>query len=155
VVRCILVPLDGSATAARGLHEAIGVAASRHAVLQVLHVVDPYVPDMGYAPAFAFEEGQAAMCRRGDDLLALACKDAATQGVAAEPALCIASQRSVAETIVEQAQRRGCELVVMGTHGRSGVRRVLIGSVAEAVARLSTTPVLLVPPAPAVEARYG
>jgi universal stress protein A len=49
-----------------------------------------------------------------------------------------------AETIVETARQRGCDLIIMGTHGRSGVAHLLLGSVAEKVARIAPCPVLIV-----------
>lgn len=53
--------------------------------------------------------------------------------------------RRVAESIVDAAERYGADLVVMGTHGRTGLQRVLLGSVAEAVLRRARVPVLVVP----------
>jgi nucleotide-binding universal stress UspA family protein len=57
---------------------------------------------------------------------------------------------TAAQTIVDMARQLHCNLIVLGTHGRSGVVRALIGSVAEGVARHSNVPVLLVPPTASV-----
>ncbi len=56
----------------------------------------------------------------------------------------VRAEHSVAETITRTAQDGGFDLIVIGTHGREGLNRVLLGSVAERVARLSNTPVMLV-----------
>ncbi|MCL6500016.1 MAG: universal stress protein [Firmicutes bacterium] len=59
----------------------------------------------------------------------------------------------VAQAIVDAAERFGADLIVMGTHGRTGLQRVLLGSVAEGVLRRSPVPVVVVPPRAARAAR--
>lgn len=60
---------------------------------------------------------------------------------------------SVAQAVVDAAERFGADLIVMGTHGRTGLQRVLLGSVAEGVLRRSPVPVVVVPPRAARAAR--
>jgi len=60
--------------------------------------------------------------------------------------LAFSSEGGVSNEIVEQANRIAAELIVVGTHGRTGIRRVLLGSVAEDVLRKAHRPVLIVPP---------
>jgi nucleotide-binding universal stress UspA family protein len=70
---------------------------------------------------------------------------AVAAGVAAEP---LALSGRAQDVIVEVAQSRGVDLIVMGTHGRTGVRHLLLGSVAERVVRAAPCPVLVVPVRP-------
>lgn len=65
-------------------------------------------------------------------------------GVRAQPVV-VKAKKPVAEEIIDYAKEEDIHLIVMGTHGRSGVRRLLVGSVAEDVVRHSPCPVLLVP----------
>jgi nucleotide-binding universal stress UspA family protein len=62
-------------------------------------------------------------------------------------------QGNVYETILDVAKVRGCDLIVMGTHGRRGLSHALLGSVAEKIVRLSSVPVLTVRPAAAQAAK--
>lgn len=140
----ILVPLDGSDTARRGLTEAIGLARGLGASLQLLHVVtdlqwlvDPIV--LG-APQTLRQELQGF----GEKLLAEAAKACEAGGVVAQTRLRQAAGSGPGQSIVEEVGASGCDLVVMGTHGRRGVGRVLLGSDASAVAAASPVPVLLV-----------
>ena len=140
----ILVPLDGSATAERGLREAIGLGGDQAATLHLLHVMDDYPMSAVRAPVIGFQDTLDGLRRHGDALLAKARRLAAEAGVAAQTSLREATLETVAETIIDEARTTACDLIVMGTHGRRGVSRLTMGSEAEAVARTSPVPVLLV-----------
>lgn len=140
----ILVPIDGSSTATRGLTEAIGLARSCGASLALVYVVDahPLAIDAGEPETWnAMVEG---LRRVGRAVLAQGAKLAAQQGVATTLDLYDSPGGRVAERIVAEAQQCGCDLVVMGTHGRRGFSRAMLGSDAEYVLRSSPVPVLLV-----------
>jgi nucleotide-binding universal stress UspA family protein len=146
----ILVPLDGSATAERGLREAIGLAAEQKSRLFLLHVVDEYPLVLQMSSALNHEQTERASLRMttlreyGDGLLAKAGKLAADAGVAADTRLREISSGRIADVIVEEAALSGCDLIVMGTHGRRGFSRLMLGSDAELVVRTAGVPVLLV-----------
>lgn len=145
MTRRILVPIDGSGTAAQGLTQALSLAAELktppHFVL--LHLVErpSSLPEagFGYDPELIAqamkEEGQALLTRTR-----ARCEEA---GFTAETELRDADQR-IADIVVERARTRECDLIVMGTHGRRGASRWVMGSDAEAVVRSSPVPVLLV-----------
>jgi nucleotide-binding universal stress UspA family protein len=85
------------------------------------------------------------LLRSGRKALAAAETRARRKGLRAETALLEKPVGRVADAIVADAKRWRADLIVMGTHGRSGFDRLLIGSNAELVARHSPVPVLLVP----------
>jgi nucleotide-binding universal stress UspA family protein len=141
----ILVPLDGSPTAERGLREAIRLASGHHTHLILLHVIGD-CPTMGeFASTEPFDDMRARRRREAEQMLEPAREMAQGARVTARTEICFPVE-SVPDSILETAKRVDCDLIVTGTHGRGGVRRAVLGSVAEAVARHSPVPVLLVPP---------
>jgi nucleotide-binding universal stress UspA family protein len=141
--RRILVPLDGSATAERGLQEALGLAKAFDSVLVLLNVLELYPVMMEMATATTWQQISDDLRTQGQRVLEKAHERARAAGVASEAVLEDANGR-VCDVIVEQAGKRECDLVVMGTHGRRGVQHALIGSDAERVLRQSPVPVLMV-----------
>lgn len=141
--RRILVPIDGSATAERGLQEAIGLAAEQKAALVLLHVIDAFPSMVEMSSTTSFEQMRSNLVRYGEELLAAASKTAADAGVASERLLREVMRSRVADVIVEEAAKAGCDLIVMGTHGRRGFSRLALGSDAERVLRQSPVPVLV------------
>ena len=140
----ILVPVDGSPTSDRGLDEALKLAGLANARLMLLHVVDLtslyLAPEMASA---ATADTVRLLREAGQTILARAKARAEAAGRPAETTLVDGLVR-VCDEIVKTATDWGAELVVIGTHGRRGVRRLLLGSDAEQVLRLSPVPVLLV-----------
>jgi nucleotide-binding universal stress UspA family protein len=147
----ILVAIDGSANAANALEHAAALASGLSASLRLIHVVDmglmPYGPEIGLDIDALLEARYAA----AEKVLADARDSVQAPGVAVETKLVDTALPTVhvATTIAEAAASWPADLVVLGTHGRRGVERWLLGSVAEGVARRSTVPVLLVPMPPA------
>jgi nucleotide-binding universal stress UspA family protein len=144
IYKRILVPVDGSPTSIAGLKEAVKLAKNLHAKLCLLHVVDEMVvfntPDGGIDLRPVLDE----MRRGGKRLLRKAEKLASAQGVKPESESRESAGARVAEVIVERAKRWRSDLIVMGTHGRRGINRMLMGSDAELVVRNAPVPVLLV-----------
>ena len=141
----ILVPVDGSPTSASGLKAAIKLARESRAKLCLLHVAEEYA-------AFATLELGANVGPMLDAIKAGARKtlarverNARAAGARPESVLVEDLGGRVADAIVRQAKRWRADLIVIGTHGRRGVKRVLLGSDADLVARYSPVPVLLVP----------
>jgi nucleotide-binding universal stress UspA family protein len=140
----ILVPLDGSATSERGLREAIKLAGAQHATLFFLHVIDDFRMLVEMTSVRSYDEMLKGLRQYGLEILAKARHAAELAGVHRESLLREVTNERVAQVIVEQAKQHGCDLIVMGTHGRRGFNRIAMGSEAEQVARTSTVPVLLV-----------
>lgn len=140
----ILVPIDDSAPAQRGLYEAVVLARALGSQLHFLHVVDLRAlisSGAGYAPVPQLIDDWKAT---GELLVAKAVERAREQGVAADSAVMCDPTLRVCDAILEEAKRSKAELIVMGTHGRRGLTRVALGSDAELVLRESAVPVLLV-----------
>ena len=141
----ILVPLDGSATATAGLREALRMAKGQGATLQLLHVVDQHsVVMMGMEGALYMDEALKSLTAAGRSVLRKAQAIADKAGVKANGVLVETTSGPAADAIVGQAKKGRVDLIVLGTHGRRGVRRLVMGSDAEQVVRTSPVPVLLV-----------
>ena len=141
----IVVAVDGSSTADLALGEAIRVAAPGGATVLALYVVDTGTPmfDAGY---YDPSQLQKAFEESGQRALQAASQRLAAAGVAHETRLVTEAPvpGDMGASINEAARQWGADLLVISTHGRRGVRRLVLGSVAEAVMRQSTMPVLLV-----------
>jgi nucleotide-binding universal stress UspA family protein len=141
----ILVPVDGSPTANKGLAEAVKLAKGQKATLVVLHVVDENVVTQSALGGGYFIEGLLeGLLENGKKVLAKAVADAKKQGIKVQPVLIEDIGMAVSEVIVAQAKKLKADVIVLGTHGRRGVSRLLMGSDAEGVVRAATVPVLLV-----------
>ncbi|WP_146417287.1 universal stress protein [Haloarcula hispanica] len=128
----ILVPTDGSPGSERAFEVAATLASTHDAAVHVLSVVDEHGPtdDWDYdgdSPAEAFIESQADHV----DTEGLSVTTAVREGV-------------VHDAVLDYGDENDIDLIVMGTHGRTGVRRFLLGSVTEKVVRLADVPVLSV-----------
>lgn len=141
----ILVPVDGSATSAAGLTEAIKLATLTGAQIRLLHVVDNM-------PLAMSAEGYGAMTadllsllgEAGQQILQAARERVAAAGIAVDTVIFDILGGRVCDRVAEQAAEWKADLIVLGTHGRRGVGRMLLGSDAEQVLRTSPVPVLLV-----------
>jgi len=145
----ILVPIDGSPTSNLGLRQAIKLAADQKATLFLLHVVDEMVATQGfdgtmYVTAEYVDEFIAALRKSGNAILAKAAKLAEAAGVKAQTILAETVGHAVADVIIAQARKSRADVIVLGTHGRRGLTRIVMGSDAEGVIRATTLPVLLV-----------
>lgn len=140
----IMVPIDGSETADRGLQEAIGLASHLKATLCLLNVTSDFPIMVEMANTIDVEKYREGLHQYGVDLLAKAKATAAARDVQAETIMSDLRGGRVSEAIVREAQTAKCQLIVIGTHGRRGFRRAVLGSDAEAVVRTSPVPVLLV-----------
>jgi len=140
----ILVPIDGSTTSERALQEAIRLAEGK-AQLRVAYVLEEIFPldTEGYA-FIDYAALQEAVRHTGERTLAQAAEKARQSGMTAETALLDAKGERIAGVIKDDALHWQADLIVIGTHGRSGLSRLLLGSVAEGVARDAPVPVLLV-----------
>jgi nucleotide-binding universal stress UspA family protein len=137
----ILVAVDGSDTSNKALLVALDLARESHGQVRLLHAVDELSSVHGYRYSaqlreVAHEAGQAVL----DDALAIATR----AGAAADTQLVDIPGQRLGDDVAQAARAWDADLVVVGTHGRRGVGRVLLGSGAEDVLRLSAIPVLTV-----------
>ena len=141
----ILVPTDGSDCAGRGLEHAIKLAQACGASLRLLTVIDLTTVAADWAGGEAWQKLLDAQRAYSTSVVEDAQKRARHAGVACESETIELPAGRVADAIVSTASDRGCDLIVMGSHGRRGVTRVLLGSDTELALRSSRVPVLVVP----------
>lgn len=142
----ILVPTDGSRLSDKAVREAVMLAKAGNAKLLLFHVVAPYqmpVYSEGVTmPPVPRERATKSSARRATRILAAAGKRAQSAGVPVRKAWAISG--SPHDAIVEIAKKRKCDLIVMASHGRRGLSRLLLGSETQAVLSRVNVPVLVV-----------
>jgi nucleotide-binding universal stress UspA family protein len=149
----ILVAIDGSDTANQGLGEAIKLAKSLGSCIRLIHVANesdavpadlPGVDIRGVVRQVR-DSGEALLARTRDQVRAAA--------VAVETQLVEAWSGEPGDEVIQHARQWPADLIVCGTHGRRGFRRIIMGSDAELIVRHSPVPVLLVRAQPTHESR--
>jgi nucleotide-binding universal stress UspA family protein len=139
----ILIPTDGSEKAVIAASKAVELAKEQGANLTAVVVIDPF-PYIGLGEASAFglqaylSEAQAMATQSLDGVRAMA-------EAAGVPFMAETIERSaVFEGILDAATEQGCDLIVMGSHGRSGVKALILGSETQKVLTHSRIPVLVI-----------
>jgi nucleotide-binding universal stress UspA family protein len=153
----ILIPIDGSKSSQQALKKGIAFAAEQGAAVRLLHVHEVSVLSEMYAAQTAsagsslapnvkgLEKFEADLRKRSETLLEQATGMAAKAGIPKVDGKVVnAGMRKAAKLIVDDATKWKADLIVMGTHGRSGFDHMVFGSVAEGVMRTAPVPVLLV-----------
>lgn len=136
----ILVPTDGSPEVERAVSHAVELASAHDATIVGVYVVN--TATYTTMPMETGWEGVGNMLRSdGEKALERIREVAEARGVTVETHLV---EGSPSREIVRNAEEGDCDLIVMGTHGRGGIDRLLLGSVAERVVRSSNVPVLTV-----------
>ena len=141
----ILVPFDGSATSSRGLDEAIKLATLTGATVRLIHVVDVLLFATGFETAAAYAgEVIPFMKQAGEKILQEGKARVEKAGVKAETLLVDSITTRLSDAVAAQVKAWNADLIVIGTHGRRGVDRLMLGSDAEQILRSALVPVLLV-----------
>lgn len=150
-LRSVLLPTDFSECAGHALSYATELARDSGAKLLCVHVIEPVMPSVGYTgmteplPIADISEQMEDSATRELPKIA-GCEECA--GLDVEEVI---AHGDPATEIVRAAQERGCDLIVISSHGRTGLGRILFGSTAEAVVRHAPCPVLVVKPPPGKE----
>jgi len=141
----ILVAVDKSQTGELALQKAIELAAESQALLRIVHAVDAANINMG-ADFLDRSSVSEMLVKIGQETLSSAERIAAAAGVGVETRLITidALNTRIPEAISDDAEAWSADLIVIGTHGRRGLSRLFLGSVAEGVMRVATKPVLLI-----------
>ena len=138
----ILYPTDFSPCAQLGFGHAVALARAFGARLHLLHVVALH-SDLPYDPMFYVPAADEAYDRAEHEaLVALGLLASSPEAAAVETILAVRRLAQPAQAVLEYAADNGIDLVVMGTHGRRGAARLMLGSIAEEVLRHSGCPVL-------------
>jgi nucleotide-binding universal stress UspA family protein len=137
----ILVPTDFSDCATRALEYAIELASKLSASIVLLHV---YLPPVVYMPDGIWALPQGAPNVHDKLRAALEALAARTRQAASRPVEIALAEGDPAKEIVKAATDYACDLIVIGTHGRTGLSHLVLGSVAEKVVQRGHCPVLTV-----------
>jgi nucleotide-binding universal stress UspA family protein len=146
----ILVPVDGSDTSNRAVTAALQMARDSGARVRFVHALD----ELAYLTGYEYSADLMQVARDGgNQVLEAAQAMARSAGVPADSRLVETAGRRLGELVAEEARNWEADLVAVGTHGRRGIGRILLGSGAEQVLRLAPVPVLAVrTPAPPLDA---
>ncbi|MRD47911.1 universal stress protein [Caenimonas koreensis DSM 17982] len=137
----ILVPIDGSPTSNKALVAALNLARDAGASIRLVHTLDQLV----YLGAYDYNPNLLSVVREdASRVLADALAIAQAAGVEADTVLIDDPGQRLGISVAEEAKKFGADLIVVGTHGRRGAGRVLLGSGAEEILRLAPVPVLTV-----------
>jgi nucleotide-binding universal stress UspA family protein len=142
VFKKILIPTDGSNLATEAAMRAVHLAKTCGASVMILYVqgLYPFVSVVEVVPV-GFDDYMAAGRAEGTRAIERIAAAAKEQGVSSEHLIVESGQ--IADAIVEAAGSAGADLIAMGSHGRSGMAKLMLGSVASKVLALSSTPVLI------------
>jgi nucleotide-binding universal stress UspA family protein len=147
----ILVPVDGSHTSTLGLQEAIRIAIDQRARLKLISVIDGFIIAQNFEGLIIADDMIDALRESGKKAINNALALVKKHDLKSEATTFETMGDRVAEVIVREAKKWKADLIVMGTHGRRGFNRLVLGSDAEGVLRHSPVPVLMVrSPAPRV-----
>lgn len=143
----ILIATDGSELALKGLRQGLGLARISGAKVTALTVIEPLRPQvLAAAQSAGISDPVGRYDQQVDEMmkerLATIQAEAAEQGVTVE--LIHEIDESPAEAILRAAHLRGCDLIVMSSHGRRGLQKLLLGSQTSEVLVKTTVPVLVV-----------
>ncbi len=139
----LLVPIDGSPTAELAVEKAIGLAKAFDSKVTAIYVVDPY-PFTGVGADFAYGQGQYLNAAKAAATEALANARKAMEQAGVRVTTATVESHSPWRGILDAAEAGGADLIVIGSHGRSGIEKLVLGSVAQRVVSHTKLPVLLV-----------
>jgi nucleotide-binding universal stress UspA family protein len=137
----ILVPVDGSATSNKALAAALQLARESGGRVRLVHALD----ELAYVTGFESSGSLIQIARESaEKVLADAGETARGAGVLSDTKLIDFPGVRLGETVAQEAKAFEADLVVVGTHGRRGLSRALLGSGAEQIIRLASVPVLVI-----------
>ena len=139
----ILVPVDGSAASEQAVLTAIALASAFKASIAIVSVIDPFAfTGVGSDMAYGQNEYLAAAHAQADSAVLSAIRQCAAKAVVATSS--IVEGQAVYASILEAAQATGADVIVIGSHGRKGLEKLILGSVTAQVLARSRLPVLVV-----------
>lgn len=138
----ILVPVDGSPTAQKAVSQAAGLAKAFGSAVTVIYVIDPY-PFTGLGSDFAYGQAEylSAAGAEAKEATEAARKVLEQAGVSVKTQ--VVEAHAIWRGIIETASNQGTDLIVMGSHGRRGLEKMVLGSVAQRVLTHAHQPVFI------------
>ena len=139
----ILVPVDGSSTSMLAVARAAALARHFGSAVTALYVVDPY-PFTGIGADFAYGQAQYLSAATAEANTALEAVKKAMQDAGVNADTVVGEGHAVHEGIERAIESTGADLVVMGSHGRRGLEKFMLGSVTQRVLGVVKVPVMVV-----------
>jgi nucleotide-binding universal stress UspA family protein len=141
----ILVPVDGTECSDAALKHGLRLAREQGAGVRLIHVRETqWLCAYGMVPS-AYADAVSSAWLYADEVMLHAVDEARRAGIEVPDVRVVeANGQRVADLIVAEADRWPADLIVMGTHGRHGIRHLLLGGVAEGVMHATSVPILLV-----------
>lgn len=139
----ILVPVDGSATSLSAVAKAAELAKAFGSEITAVYVLDPY-PFTGVGADFAYGQAQYLSAATAEANKALEDVNKSMENSGVKINTLIGEGHAVHEGIVRVGENVGADLIVMGSHGRRGLEKLVLGSVAQRVLQTAHVPVLVV-----------
>ncbi|MCX7248886.1 MAG: universal stress protein [Burkholderiales bacterium] len=139
----ILVPVDGSATAQLAVEKAIGLAKAFGSRVTAIFVIDPY-PFTGVGTDFAYGQAEYLSAATAEANAAIKVAKTVFEQAGVSVATSVIESHAAWRGVVEAAASLQADLIVMGSHGRSGLEKLVLGSVTQAVLSHTQLPVLVV-----------
>lgn len=139
----ILVPVDGSETAQKAVTKAAGLAKAFGSAVTVLYVIDPY-PFTGLGSDFAYGQAEYLSAASAEAEGATKAAQYTLEQAGVTGKALVVEAHTAWRGILETAGELGADLIVMGSHGRSGLEKLVLGSVAQRVLSHAHLPVFVV-----------
>ena len=139
----ILVPVDGSATAQLAVEKAIGLAKAFDSRVTAIFVIDPY-PFTGVGTDFAYGQAEYLSAATAEANAAIKVAKTVFEQAGVSVATSVIESHAAWRGVVEAAASLQADLIVMGSHGRSGLEKLVLGSVTQAILSHTQLPVLVV-----------
>ncbi|MCW8166773.1 universal stress protein [Verminephrobacter aporrectodeae subsp. tuberculatae] len=139
----ILVPVDGSKTSLLAVSKAAALAKAFGSVVTSVYVIDPY-PFTGVGADFAYGQAQYTNAATAEASIALDATRRAMAEAGVPVSTLVGEGHAVHEGILRALESTGADLIVMGSHGRRGLERLVLGSVTQRVLGVVRIPVLVV-----------
>ena len=139
----ILVPVDGSPTAQLAVERAIQLAKAFDSRVTAIFVIDPY-PFTGIGTDFAYGQAEYLSAATAEAHAAIKAAKLALEKAAVSVDTSVIESHTAWRGVVEAAESMQADLIVMGSHGRSGLEKLVLGSVTQAVLSHTKLPVLVV-----------
>lgn len=139
----ILVPVDGSSTSVQAVQKAAALAKVFGSRVSTVFVIDPY-PFTGVGTEFAYGQTEYLQAANAEAKQAIATATASLDAAGVKSTAEILESHTPWRGIVEYAQQQAVDLIIMGSHGRSGLEKLVLGSTTQRVLSNVTIPVLVV-----------
>lgn len=139
----ILVPVDGSSTSQLAVEKAVGLAKAFGSRVTAIFVIDPY-PFTGVGTDFAYGQAEYLSAATAEANAAIAAAKATIEKAGVTVDTSVIEAHAAWRGVVQAAESAQADLIVMGSHGRSGLEKLVLGSVTQAVLSHTHLPVLVV-----------